>query len=766
MIALAAMLLLVGTGAPALAQGPAQDAGQQGFVGSQACASCHEEAYEAWRGSHHDWAMDHARPETVLGDFDEATVTIHGVTSRFFTRDGKYLVTTEGADGELADFEILYTFGVEPLQQYLVPFPDGRLQALSLAWDTRPAAEGGQRWFHLYPDEHIAHDDELHWTGLQQNWNYMCADCHSTQLDKGYDVEAARFETTWAEIDVGCEACHGPGRDHLRWAELDAGRQAQDESMGLKILLDERRGVSWPPDLESGIAQRSVPRSTDRELQVCATCHSRRGTIKPGATADPVFLDHHMPAFLTEELYHDDGQIMDEVYVWGSFIQSKMNAAGVTCSDCHDPHSQKLYAPGDQVCNQCHLPAKFAVKEHHGHPEDSTGADCLGCHMPKQTYMVVDPRADHSMRSPRPDLSLEFGTPNACSQCHADQDLQWAVDTFREMFPEPAKPYQHWTRAFRQARSGLPQAEVSLIRVVNDLSTPDIARATAVLELAPYLSPLSGQVLERALKDESPLVRIAALRTLEMLPPANRFPFAGHLLRDELLAVRAEAGRVLAGTPMNQLGVADRGALQLALKDWFDTQQFNGDRPESRVNLGNLQAQGGNAAAAEQFYRQALKLDEEFVPAYLNLAELYRNQGMEREARGVLEQGISKEPEAAALHHSLGLSLVRSGETEAAVAELRRATELDPETLRYGYVLGVAQNSTGDAAGAVKTLETVQQQHPNNRDVLFALATIERDRGELKSARGWTEKMLELNPADPGAEQLRQELDARLAEPR
>ncbi len=726
----------------------------EGFVGTAACADCHAKEHAAWRGSHHDLAMQHATEATMLGDFDDATITVHGVTSRLFRRDGGFFVNTDGPDGEAADFQISYTFGFDPLQQYLVEFPDGRVQALSLAWDARPKDQGGQRWFHLYPDEAIGHDDPLHWTGRQQNWNYMCADCHSTDLVKGYDAANDRFDTTWTDINVGCEACHGPGKDHVDWAGLDGELREQDVRQGLAVLLNERDGVTWPIDMDTGIARRSAPKTTDTEIQVCATCHSRRGTIAGGAQEDASFLDHHSPALLTGELYHDDGQIMEEVYVWGSFLQSKMYAAGVTCSDCHDPHSQELRAPGDAVCAQCHLPATFATRDHHGHPEESTGADCLACHMPETTYMQVDPRRDHSLRVPRPDLALEFGTPDACTSCHTGRDVTWAAEAFSGMFPDAVEPFQDWTRAFQQARSGQPQAEVSLMRVINDETTPDIARATAVLELQNHLGPMSFQLVQAALGDDSPLLRIAALRTLEAVPPANRFGFAGHLLRDPLLAVRAEAARTLAATPLNQMSVADRGALDLALRDYAATQAYNADRPESHMNMGNLYVTRGDAVAAEKAFRQSLKLDQAFSPAYANLADLYRQQGMESESRKLLEQGLAVAPDDASLRHALGLALVRAGNTPAALPELEKAAELAPGNARYAYVYGVALNSAGQKDAAVEALAKAQSQHPNNRELLWALATFERDRGNSAAARGWAEKMLALNPADEAANQL------------
>lgn len=737
----------------------AQAANDPAYVGTVTCAGCHADEYTAWQGSHHDYSMRHATPESVIGDFDNAEITVHGVTSRFYTRDGKYYVTTDGPDGTLKEFEIGYTFGIEPLQQYLIAFPDGRLQALGLAWDARPAAEGGQRWYHLYPDEPMKAGDVLHWTGIQQNWNYQCADCHSTNLVKGYDAEADTFDTTWAEVNVGCEACHGPGKDHVAWAARDEEQRAALPDKGLAVLFHDRKGVAWPIDPETGLAGRLGGPITRTEIESCAACHSRRGLIAEGRESDPVFLNHHMPAFLTDGLYFADGQIHDEVFVWGSYTQSKMHEVGVTCSDCHDPHSQKLKASGSNVCAQCHLPTKFAVTEHHGHPQDSSGADCLGCHMPDRTYMGVDDRRDHSMRIPRPDWSLTYGTPNACTQCHEDQDDAWAAAAFTEMFPNVDDPFQHWVGAFHQAREGLPQAEVSLLTVYGKEGTPDLARATAILELRSYLSPLSGQVIERALHDDSPLVRLAALRAIEPFPPANRFPLAGHLLNDPVLAVRSEAARMLAGSPRNQLDVPARGALQRAMQDYFAVQQLNADRPESGFNLGNLSLDAGNATQAERYYRLSLKRDDSFTGSWLNLSELYRNEGMASESKALLEEGLGKNPEAADLHHALGLAYVREGSNDEALASLKSAAELAPEAVRYGYVYGVALNSTGQAEAAVEALKAVHERHPNSRDVLFALATIERDRGNPEAAIGWTRDMLRLNPGDQQADQLLRQLE-------
>ncbi len=198
------------------------------FVGSAACAACHQQEHAEWQGSQHAAAMQEANDKTVLGKFDGGTFSHGGVTSTFYKKDDKFWVTTDGPDGKLADFEIRYTFGISPLQQYLIELPKGRLQALGIAWDARPKDEGGQRWFSLFPDRKLASGDPLHWTGIDQNWNYQCAFCHSTNLKKNYDAATGIFQTTWSEISVGCEACHGPASHHMAWASKSGDWQRFD----------------------------------------------------------------------------------------------------------------------------------------------------------------------------------------------------------------------------------------------------------------------------------------------------------------------------------------------------------------------------------------------------------------------------------------------------------------------------------------------------------------------------------------------------------
>ena len=716
------------------------------YIGRKACANCHADQVAHWTGSHHDLAMQVASEETVLGDFDHASFTHFGRTSVFFRKNGRFMVRTEGADGKIHDYSVKYTFGVQPLQQYLIAFPGGRLQALSLAWDTRPEEKGGQRWFHLYPDEPIPHTDELHWTRVSQNWNSMCAECHSTRLEKNYKSSDRTYSTTWSEIDVSCEACHGPGSDHAAWATRSPERMSEDPGKGLVLQLNERRDVSWAFDPATGSAIRSKPRGSEREIEMCARCHARRSPISRQYAHGQPLMDHYLPRMLDEGMYHADGQIDDEVYVYGSFVQSKMYQAGVTCSDCHEPHSLALRAPGNAICLQCHSAAKFDQTSHHFHQPDSAGGSCTACHMPPKTYMVVDPRHDHSMRIPRPDLSVTLGVPNACTNCHAGQSAEWAAEQVRKWYGATPIGFQRYADALAGARSGEAAAGKALVEVIRDTGTSDIARATALAELGPYLSPVNIQIIVQGLAEDDPGMRVSSLQALESAPMEIRATLAFNALTDPVRAVRIEAARLLASLNAGDLSADQRLLLDEGLQEYIDAQQVMAERPEAQVSLGNVYAAQGKLEQAETAYRAAMELHTVFTPAYVNLADLHRSRGEEVEAEKVLRHAARVIPESAEVHHALGLSLARQKRTAEAVAALERAASLSPDNARYVYVYAVSLNSTGETKRAVMVLQGAHNRFQENTDILAALVAFHRDSGNMEAARIYAEKLRSISP--------------------
>ena len=722
-------------GGPVLAGEPR--ASSAGYVGTQICAECHPAETERWRDSHHDRAMTEATESTVLGDFSDVDFTAHGLTSRFYRKGGGYWVRTDGPDGVLTDYPIRYTFGWWPLQQYLIELPGGRLQALGIAWDSRSAEQGGQRWFHLYPNEAMDHRHPLHWTGREQNWNYQCAECHSTNLQKGYDLATDSFKTTWAEINVGCEACHGPGSRHVAEARTtrETGAPAWGSGKGLAVDLADRDGGLWAIDPASGQPQRSPPRTGRAQLEVCARCHARRGQLSEHYVHGRPLGDTHRLALLDGALYHPDGQIKDEVYVYGSFIQSRMHAQGVVCTDCHDAHDLKPKLPGNLVCAQCHPAGRYDAETHHHHPSGSAGATCVGCHMPQQIYMIVDERADHSLRVPRPDLSLKTGSPNACNACHQERSVEWAADLVRQWYGEALERRPHYGEAIHAGRTADPGAGAALLALAGDATQPGIARATALDLLRGYPEPAQLLTVRRLLQDPDPLVRAAAVGYLGVADAPTLFELGMPLLADPVLAVRTEAAATLAPLAAYPLPEPQAKALGAALDEYRAAQHATAERPESHLNLGLIEQAVGDAAAAEAAYRTALRLDPGFAPAYVNLADLYRAQGRDGEGETLLLQGLAAVPADASLHHALGLLQVRKGDLTAALGSLARAADLGPENPRHAYVYALALQRAGEVQSAITILKTGRERHPQDRDLLTALYTMSRDAGDAEGAR-------------------------------
>lgn len=749
---------------PAQASAPIT-AGTASYVGRAACAACHQAETEQWAGSHHDKAMEEATAANVRGDFNDASFTYHAVTSTFSKKGDEFWVRTDGPDGKLTDYKIAYSFGIYPLQQYLIEFPGGRYQALNVCWDTRPKDQGGQRWFHLYPNEDVAAGDILHWTGPYQNWNHMCAECHSTNVHKNASADGESFKTSWSELDVSCESCHGPGSEHVTWAKratagLTKGQKPPPSppgaTKGFVALLREEKPAMWMPDPATGIAKRDIPRTSRVEAQTCARCHSRRGTFNEDVLPGMPPADTHRLALLEPTLYEADGQIKDEVYEYQSFIQSRMYAAGVTCSDCHNPHSLKV-APGNDACNRCHSPEKFDTPAHTNHNAKGNASACIACHMPTKTYMVVHDRHDHSMRVPRPDLTVTLGTPNACNGCHTDKTPQWAADAITKWTPgKERRP--HYANALAAGRRGTPEAEALLTKLLADPTQPVIVRATAIDLLAAAAN--QGAVVA-ALSDADPLMRAAAVQSLNRADGAALARQLAPLLSDPVRQVRMDAARRLATAPDTLFTPQQLAARSRAMDEYMAAQQLDADRAESHLNLGALHVERREFDAAEREYLLALKLSPHFPAAYVNLGDLYRGLRREDDAVRVLRDGLARAPGSADIPHSLGLAMVRAGKVAEALPLLERAATLAPDVTRYAYVYGVALESAGPPGRGIDVLKRAHERHPGDGEVLEALVSYCYAIGKRDEALSYAYKLAALRPGDPQVrgmvEQLRGE---------
>lgn len=746
---------LFATGGPVMASQRARP----GFVGTTACAGCHAAEAAAWQASDHARAMAAATGASVLGDFSGVTVTDGRHTATFRREGNRFLIRTDGPGGAVADFPVSETFGVDPLQQYLVLFPDGRRQPLPWAWDSRPREAGGQRWFHLAAQEPLAAGDPLHWTGRDQTWNFMCASCHTTGLERGYDAAHDRYDTRWTEISVGCESCHGPGAAHVAWAR--GGASTEVASRGLAVALRDASGGAWRfhADDPRGIAHWDGPprQAAAMQVETCAPCHSRARPI----VADPLpgsrFLDTHAPMLLQQGEYQANGRIQGEVFEWGSFAQSRMQRAGVVCADCHDPHSGRLRAEGNAVCAQCHLPARFDTADHHHHPEDSPGAQCASCHMPASTYMGVDRRRDHAFSLPRPEVAAAVGAPDACTSCHQGRSAGWAAERIAEWFGPRRRDNPHWALAIQAGREGRPGADAALAAIATDRAHPAILRATAASLLPMPPSQASAGAIGATLLDPEPLVRATALRALEGLDPRNRL-HAVRFLSDEFRLVRIEAARVLASVPLEAIPAAARPAFERAWEELLASERVAAERPEAQVNIAGLLAARGDAVGAEAAYRAALARDPDNLAALVNLADFEARRGRPEAAEAVLRRAVAAHPSEAEPHFALALALARRGRTADALAPLAAAAALRPEEPRYDYVRAIALNDLGRRDEAVAVLRGNLARNPRHRESLIALVTIERDRANFAEAERLAQAALALNPNDREAAALLQQL--------
>jgi predicted CXXCH cytochrome family protein len=454
--------------------------------------------------------------------------------------------------------------------------------------------------------------------------------------------------------------------------------------------------------------------------------------------------------------------MLDEVYNYGSFKQSKMFAAGVTCSDCHEPHAAKLRASADGVCLQCHAADKYQVTSHTRHEGVMPAVTCASCHMPVSTYMVIDARHDHSLRIPRPDLSVKLGTPNACNSCHADKSRQWAADTIERWHGPARKGFQTYAEAFHASWSDRSNAAALLAVIAASSTAPSIARASALSELRSRVSPANVELARNGLADVDPMVRIAALDMIDGLPGNRIWPLVSPLLSDPSRGVRIRAVSMLAAVPVANQPAPDREAFERAVAEFIAAQRFNADRPEARSTLGNFYAVRGLTAEAENEYKAGLRLSPQYAPVAINLADLYRQLGRDGDAETILRTAIASSRQDAGLHHALGLTLTRQKRPDDALAEFHTAAELEPDRSRYAYVYAVGLHSQGRIDESMKVLKENLARHPDDRETMLALVTFSRDAGDIGAALEYAEQLSRLTPNDRDLTRLTDDLRARL----
>jgi predicted CXXCH cytochrome family protein len=712
------------------------------FTGGKACIECHQKEFNLWKGSDHERAMAVASDTSVVGNFNNAEFTFNGKTSKFFKRSGKFYVFTEGVGGKMQEFPISHTFGIRPLQQYLIPFENGKYQCLPIAWNTIT-----KKWFHMagmvYKPEDLRPDNWLYWTNQAQNWNSMCAECHSTNLQKNFNLENKSYNTTWSDINVNCEACHGPGSAHIEWSRLpEMGR---------------------PQDVNAGLVVKTSKITSRQYVESCAPCHARRSSFGPYDHTNNEFLSYAIPQLPVRPMYHIDGQFKEEDYEYGSFTQSKMYMKDVRCSDCHDPHSLKRKFEGNALCLQCHKADEYDTSSHHMHKykgeagnsfvnkrgermEVGSGTLCRDCHMPGQYYMGVDKRYDHSLRIPRPDLSISLGTPNACVNCHDDKTDQWALQWVNKWYGENKKP--HYGTILSDASAGKEGADQGLLKMINSNLYPEIIRATAIGLLSAYPGANSQDAVRKALNDSDPLLRHTAAEHFETNDSTLLFGQLVPLLNDPIKAVRMEAANRLITYRKASFNEIQYKAFQKALDEYRKSQEYVADFPTGRYNLGNYYSKLKDNAKAEENYREAIAIDNLFIPGKINLALIYYQQGKVDQAGVLFNDLVTNHPELIEGYYYLALLYGEQQKYPEAIRLLETATGKPGCTSRIYYNLGLLYQMMNQNDHCEATLIKGLAIDPGNYDILYALFAFEMKQNNRTKATPYIEKLITLYPND------------------
>ncbi|MCK5139950.1 MAG: ammonia-forming cytochrome c nitrite reductase subunit c552, partial [Thermodesulfovibrionia bacterium] len=479
-----------------------------------------------------------------------------------------------------------------------------------------------------------------------------------------------------------------------------------------------------------------------------------------------------------------DGQILDEVYVYGSFLQSKKFQKGIRCTDCHTPHTARLRASGNELCKRCHFAStkqkgekittkKYDTPDHHFHEQGSTGAQCAECHMPETKYMIVDPRRDHKFQIPRPDLSVKLSIPNPCNRCHTDKTAQWAADKVNEWYPltrDKREKEIHFAEVFAAGQADKPEAEAELIKIAGDKSRPAIIRATALNIMSRFRSKEAIDTTSLSLKDNDPLVRYEAVRGISALMPKviktddqkKKYSLLIPLLKDQIRAVRSETARALTEVPAKLFNQDDLPDFKEALDEYKERQASIADRPESHLNLGLMYENMGQNDMAEASYKTAIRLVHDFTPARFNLANFYNRIGRNKEAEQQFREIIQLEPKNGEAYYSLGLLMAEMNRLDEAVDSMAAAVKLlyDRARVRYNYALTLRH--LGRNADALSEMIKAHQIDPRDPGIVQAIAIFYIQEKQWGKALPYAEQLVELVPDAEGPRQMLRQIQQKI----
>jgi tetratricopeptide (TPR) repeat protein len=677
------------------------------YAGSASCRECHEQEYNLWLQSNHRWAERLPDPELEGPAFDPPRSFEHGTqTTHVRATNDHYEVITPGYGGETGPYRVERVIGHEPLRQFLVQGPGGRLQALEASYDPHR-----NEWFNSFGDEDRQPGEWGHWSGRGMNWNSMCAACHNTRLRKNYDELTDTYRTTMAEASIGCESCHGPMKDHVIWQQAHPDSRRKD------------------PTLRS-LNPRQI-------LDTCASCHARRPDLTGDFTPGESFFDHYSLTIVDEtDTYYPDGQVRDENFEFASVLSSRMHHAGVRCLDCHNAHSLDLIRPGNDLCMRCHsggYPNSPIIEPatHSRHRLDDTGGQCVSCHMPHTTYMERHPRRDHGWTSPDPLLTRELGIPNACNRCHTGEgeDVDWAIRIVDEWYgPRMDRPARHRTRWIAAARDGQIAARDPLLDLIQSDEIPYWRAVAAGLVHQWITEPRVRQVLLDCLEDPDPLVRAAAITSLEPLVQGRDTPVIDAIrtrLEDPLRSVRFRAAWALR---------AEVDSESRAGRELLHVLDFNADQPGGQAQKGAYALARNQPRIALEHYQRAVDWDPYSGGLRHELAVVLSMVGRYQDALEHMLEAARLEPDLAEYQYRLALAWNEVGRLDQTIAALERAVALDPNHPRAWYNLGLARNQAGLTELALDALIQAQRADPHDPRIPHARATILLQQGRREEA--------------------------------
>ena len=706
-----------------------QAAAFAGYAGDAACKACHATEFDKWKHSNHGLAerpLDEAMDKVA---FDPAKPFPHGSqTTTPAWNQGAATLTALGFENQISPWKVERVIGNDPLRQFLVPGVGGRLHASEACWDPHK-----KEWFNVYGNEDRKPGEWGHWTGRGMVWNIMCAGCHNTRVRKNYDLATDTYQTAMAHPTVSCEACHGPMKSHADW---------QTKHPGVK------------PDPTAQKLDR------DQMFDTCGMCHARRteltGDFKPGEK----FLDHHHLAIVDQSnIFYPDGQIWDEDYEYGPFMASRMQHAGVRCVDCHDPHTAKRILPGNSLCMRCHTPGGFpnappiVPAAHTFHGAESTGSQCVNCHMPQTVYMQRHSRHDHGFTIPDPLMTKQFGIPNACNKCHQDKNTDWTLAAVEKWYgARMERRTRTRTTIMAKAKRGDEDAREGLLGLLAGDETP-YWKASACLMLERWVGrPEVNTALTAALKHDHPLVRSNAARVAEPLVenhPEVRTSLES-LLNDTSRSVRLSAAWSLRQSLNRDLPVAQE------LQHMLD---YNADQPSGQMQLAQYQLAAGQLPKAVEHMRRAVTWDGGSPPLRHDLAVALSMSGDTKGALEELRNAIRLNPNEAEYHFKLGLGLAETGNLPGALDSFRQAVTVDPRHARAWYNLGLGLNSQGKAEEALNALKNGETAEPADAAIPYAAATILAQKGRRMEALAAVTRALNAQPGMREALELRRLLE-------